>query len=195
MSADARAAAIVQSTIGLAHSLGMILVAEGVEDEETALQLARSGVTRPRGTTSPKHCRPSRSTRGWTAALRYAGQPDHVRGYRGRPVTATPWVNSWTQTEPTRFDFTSAEVIDDEQSLRALHPSSAAGHPGVDCQPRRPTPGFLLTHSRATTCTSGASQLATLIGICLVPWSSSTPMSTASWSPISRVQTKAIAGC
>lgn len=35
-------------------------------------------------------------------------------------MTATPWVNSWTRTEPTGFDFTSAEVIDDEQSLRAL---------------------------------------------------------------------------
>ncbi|HVQ19256.1 MAG TPA: EAL domain-containing protein, partial [Actinomycetes bacterium] len=49
MSADARAAAIVESTIGLAHSLGLILVAEGVEDEVTADKLARSGCDQAQG--------------------------------------------------------------------------------------------------------------------------------------------------
>jgi len=49
MSGDARAAAIVESTIGLAHSLGLILVAEGVEDEATADQLARSGCDQAQG--------------------------------------------------------------------------------------------------------------------------------------------------
>ncbi|MFZ0322957.1 MAG: EAL domain-containing protein [Actinomycetes bacterium] len=49
MSGDARAAAIVESTIGLAHSLGLILVAEGVEDGETADQLARSGCDQAQG--------------------------------------------------------------------------------------------------------------------------------------------------
>ncbi len=42
MAEDPRAAAIVRSTIDLAHSLGMTMVAEGVEDEETADQLAGS---------------------------------------------------------------------------------------------------------------------------------------------------------
>jgi diguanylate cyclase (GGDEF)-like protein len=42
MAGDERAAAIVRSTIGLAHSLGMTMVAEGVEDENTADQLAGS---------------------------------------------------------------------------------------------------------------------------------------------------------
>ena len=42
MAGDARAAAIVRSTIDLAHALGMTMVAEGVEDEETADRLAGS---------------------------------------------------------------------------------------------------------------------------------------------------------
>ena len=42
MAGDARAAAIVRSTIDLAHALGMTMVAEGVEDEETAHRLAGS---------------------------------------------------------------------------------------------------------------------------------------------------------
>ena len=49
MSGDARAAAIVRSTIDLAHSLGMTLVAEGVEDEATAGQLALSGCDQSQG--------------------------------------------------------------------------------------------------------------------------------------------------
>lgn len=49
MSTDARAAAIVTSTIDLAHSLGMTLVAEGVEDGDTAIQLAHSGCDEAQG--------------------------------------------------------------------------------------------------------------------------------------------------
>jgi diguanylate cyclase (GGDEF)-like protein len=49
MSEDPRAAAIVRSTIELAHSLGMTLVAEGVEDESTAAQLALSGCDESQG--------------------------------------------------------------------------------------------------------------------------------------------------
>jgi len=49
MSEDPRAAAIVRSTIELAHSLGMKLVAEGVEDEVTADQLAQSGCDESQG--------------------------------------------------------------------------------------------------------------------------------------------------
>lgn len=49
MSTDTRAAAIVHSTINLAHSLGMTLVAEGVEDNDTAIQLAHSGCDQAQG--------------------------------------------------------------------------------------------------------------------------------------------------
>jgi diguanylate cyclase len=40
---DERALAIVRSTIGLAHSLGMRMVAEGVEDAATSLELIEAG--------------------------------------------------------------------------------------------------------------------------------------------------------
>jgi diguanylate cyclase len=49
MADDPKAAAIVTSTIGLAHSLGMTLVAEGVEDEATAGHLAMSGCDESQG--------------------------------------------------------------------------------------------------------------------------------------------------
>ena len=49
MADDPKAAAIVTSTIGLAHSLGMTLVAEGVEDEATAGHLAQSGCDESQG--------------------------------------------------------------------------------------------------------------------------------------------------
>ena len=49
MGSDPRAAAIVRSTIDLAHSLGMTMVAEGVEDGETAHQLAISRCDKVQG--------------------------------------------------------------------------------------------------------------------------------------------------
>jgi diguanylate cyclase (GGDEF)-like protein len=49
MAEDPRAAAIVRSTIGLAHSLGMTLVAEGVETEVIAHRLASSGCDASQG--------------------------------------------------------------------------------------------------------------------------------------------------
>jgi diguanylate cyclase (GGDEF)-like protein len=49
MAEDPRSAAIVRSTIGLAHSLGLQLVAEGVEDAATAKELAQSGCDEAQG--------------------------------------------------------------------------------------------------------------------------------------------------
>jgi diguanylate cyclase (GGDEF)-like protein len=49
MSDDPRSAAIVRSTIDLAHALGLRLVAEGVEDEMTAEHLSQSGCDEAQG--------------------------------------------------------------------------------------------------------------------------------------------------
>jgi diguanylate cyclase (GGDEF)-like protein len=49
MADDARAAALVVSTIALAHSLGLRMVAEGVEHEVTYTELARNGCDEAQG--------------------------------------------------------------------------------------------------------------------------------------------------
>jgi EAL domain-containing protein (putative c-di-GMP-specific phosphodiesterase class I) len=49
MGADDRSRAIVQSAIDLAHSLGLRMVAEGVEDEHTARQLSDAGCDEAQG--------------------------------------------------------------------------------------------------------------------------------------------------
>lgn len=49
MADDPRAAALVIATISLAHSLGLRMVAEGVEDEATLSQLARHGCDQAQG--------------------------------------------------------------------------------------------------------------------------------------------------
>jgi diguanylate cyclase len=49
MADDARAAALVFSTIGLAHSLGLRMVAEGVENHATLIELARHGCDQAQG--------------------------------------------------------------------------------------------------------------------------------------------------
>ncbi len=46
---NARAGAIVQSTVDLAHAMGLRMVAEGVEDADTARRLERPGVRRRAG--------------------------------------------------------------------------------------------------------------------------------------------------
>ena len=49
MADDARAAALVFSTIGLAHSLGLRMVAEGVESKAALTELARHGCDQAQG--------------------------------------------------------------------------------------------------------------------------------------------------
>lgn len=49
MTHDARAAALVASTAGLAHSLGLRMVADGVETEAAYLELARLGCDQAQG--------------------------------------------------------------------------------------------------------------------------------------------------
>ena len=66
MADDARAAALVASTIALAHSLGLRMVAEGVENHVAYTELAAWAVTRPRATTCPGPSPPPSSTTGST---------------------------------------------------------------------------------------------------------------------------------
>ena len=49
MADDARAAALVASTISLAHSLGLRMVAEGVEDNAAYVELTRLGCDQAQG--------------------------------------------------------------------------------------------------------------------------------------------------
>ena len=83
MADDPRAAAIVRSTIDLAHSLGMTLVAEGVEDEATADQLALSGCDQSQGFYFSKAL-PAAELERWLdqrdlAPVRAPGGAKHVR--------------------------------------------------------------------------------------------------------------------
>jgi diguanylate cyclase len=77
MSVDPRAAAIVRSTIDLAHSLGMTLVAEGVEDEATAGHLASSGCDESQGFFFSRAL-PAAELERWLDQ-----RPDRVPGYEG----------------------------------------------------------------------------------------------------------------
>ncbi|MGZ4589270.1 MAG: putative bifunctional diguanylate cyclase/phosphodiesterase [Actinomycetes bacterium] len=67
MGEDPRAAAIVRSTIDLAHSLGMTMVAEGVEDGATADQLALSSCDKIQGFYFSKAL-PATELEGWLDA-------------------------------------------------------------------------------------------------------------------------------
>jgi EAL domain-containing protein (putative c-di-GMP-specific phosphodiesterase class I) len=49
MADDARSAALVESTIALAHSLGLRMVAEGVESRAAYLELVRFGCDEAQG--------------------------------------------------------------------------------------------------------------------------------------------------
>ena len=57
MAYDRGAAAIVRTTVDLARSLGLTVVAEGVESETALLELARLGCDLARATTSASPCR------------------------------------------------------------------------------------------------------------------------------------------
>ena len=60
MTADRRSREIVDSTVKMAHALGLRVVAEGVEDAATAARSSRWAPMRCRATTSPDRCPPTR---------------------------------------------------------------------------------------------------------------------------------------
>ena len=93
MADDPRAAAIVTSTIGLAHSLGMTLVAEGVEDEATAGHLADSGCDQSQGfyfsrPVAPRVLEAWLDDRGQTPDWTHAAPP--ATGTAASAAAATP---------------------------------------------------------------------------------------------------------
>ena len=71
---DPRALAIVRSTIRLAHSLGLSMVAEGVEDEATSDELARAGCEVPQGWYYAKAL-PPRELEAWLDRTAATGVP------------------------------------------------------------------------------------------------------------------------
>ncbi|MEA2783765.1 MAG: hypothetical protein QOK29_5361, partial [Rhodospirillaceae bacterium] len=77
MSDDPRSAAIVRSTIDLAHALGLRLVAEGVEDEATAGELALSGCDEAQGFFFSRPLPPAELEMWLDAHQTIPTQPDH----------------------------------------------------------------------------------------------------------------------
>ena len=71
---DPRALAIVRSTIRLAQSLGLRMVAEGVEDADTSDELVRAGCEVHQGWFSAKAL-PPRDLEGWLDQFAGAGVP------------------------------------------------------------------------------------------------------------------------
>ena len=67
---DAKDAAITANVVSLAHALGLIAIAEGIESEEQLLRCAGSDATSHRATRSPARRPPPRSK-----ALLAGGQP------------------------------------------------------------------------------------------------------------------------
>ena len=90
VASDPRATAIVRTTVDLAHSLGLRLVAEGVEDEETLQRLRRLGCDVSQGY---HHSRPlpAEAVDAWLAA--HAGAPGAAIAARSAalPRQVTGW--------------------------------------------------------------------------------------------------------
>jgi diguanylate cyclase (GGDEF)-like protein len=80
-------AAIVGSTVDLAHALGLRTVAEGVEDERTWRLLAGTGCDLAQGWQASRPM-PGREIAGWLA--RYAGKPTPTKQRRPVPTGETP---------------------------------------------------------------------------------------------------------
>jgi EAL domain-containing protein (putative c-di-GMP-specific phosphodiesterase class I) len=85
MTEDPGAAAIVRTTIDLAHSLGLTMVAEGVENETTLVELAHLGCDLAQGYHISKPL-PAQQLTSWLQA-RIRQRPTQPEG---TPVIGTP---------------------------------------------------------------------------------------------------------
>ena len=107
-----RAAAIVRSTIDLAHSLGMTMVAEGVEDEYTATQLALASCDTVQGFHFSKAVA-SAGARALDGRTRPGRPAARWRIVGGSAVTMTPIAGS----SVTDVRALATEVLHGQQSL------------------------------------------------------------------------------
>ncbi|HEY5249781.1 MAG TPA: bifunctional diguanylate cyclase/phosphodiesterase [Dermatophilaceae bacterium] len=80
MAGDARAAALVASTIALAHSLGLRMVAEGVETDVAYAELTRLGGDQAQGRFCPDPSRPQ----SWTSGSATGARPTSPRRWPSR---------------------------------------------------------------------------------------------------------------
>ena len=77
MADDARAAALVASTIALAHSLGLRMVAEGVENDVAYTELARLGCDQAQGYYMSRPV-PAAELEHWLSTWRATDNPTHT---------------------------------------------------------------------------------------------------------------------
>ena len=89
MADDARAAALVASIIALAHSLGVRMVAEGVEDAVAYAELTRYGCDEAQGFHMSRPL-PAAALDAWLAA-RHAPAATRAPSQRRSNAVATPW--------------------------------------------------------------------------------------------------------
>ncbi|HEY3437290.1 MAG TPA: EAL domain-containing protein [Actinotalea sp.] len=88
MADDARAAALVASTIALAHSLGLRMVAEGVEDHVAYTELARHGCDQAQGFYMSRPV-PAAELDHWLTARSSLGIPSQATHSGGEPGSGT----------------------------------------------------------------------------------------------------------
>ncbi|WP_432573856.1 putative bifunctional diguanylate cyclase/phosphodiesterase [Kineococcus sp. SYSU DK005] len=89
LGSDPRALAIVRSTIMLAHSLGLRLVAEGVEDAETCRELTEAGCDVVQGWYYAKAL-PAADLESWLARHRAATAPAVTAPVPAAPASSVP---------------------------------------------------------------------------------------------------------
>jgi len=117
MADDARAAALVASIIGLAHSLGLRIVAEGVETHVAYTELTRLGCDQAQATTCPDPSPPPSSTTGSATGL----------------LSISPPISPSRSLPPPSADYAHASVAAQFRNVR----TTRSGRIFVDCPQSR----------------------------------------------------------